>query len=976
MLITDVSSEWGKGAGALPPTRGRRLGVVFALVILSTFVMAPSHGRASDLRWAPPAPHKDRLIAVVPGNFPPQYIVDDRGRPSGFAVDVMNAVAALAGVKVEYRVAENWAEATDLLLSGEVDLMPNAGISPARREFLDYTPPLEAFSIVFFARDASHFPNGLDDLAGRPIGVERTNVAYRLLKNRTDLVLDPHDSHQGTLFDLLAGRVDAIVGPAPVIRRIAADANVENRIRQIGEPLVEIKRAIAVRKGDTQLLNLLVPAVQSFTQSKAYQAIYVKWYGEPEPYWTVARTIWTGGALMLAVLIPLALRHHLMALKLNRQLRRSQSRLANAQRIGNIGNWDWDVVTGEVTWSDQVYRIVGLEPGAIEPSYDAFLQCVHPDDRQRVHKASEKSLQDRSPYAVGFRVVLPGGEERYVHEQGEVRHGAGRKPIRMVGTIQDVTEQKKSEEALQMSKARLEGILDIAPEAVISVDENQSIVLFNKGAESIFGYSAEEMLGRPLDLLLPEGRRDKHHRHFEAFMRSPEDARLMNLRGDVKGRKKDGTEFPAAASISKLKQYGEHIYTVMLHDITEEMRARQRIMELARFPDENPSPVLRVTEDGEVLYANTAARDSGAFFGDSDGDKLTDDLVEVVREVAAAGTRKEIELPLDDRVFSLMIKPVSEGAYINIYGRDVTEQETALRALRHGEKALQERVAQLEAAHQTLERQGADLVRFASDLQIARDEAETANRAKSQFLAAMSHELRTPLNAIIGFSQMMAGETFGPLGSPQYKGYIDDIQTSGQHLLDIINNILDLSKVESGADKLREEQVEVPKVVQDVVNLVNHLAEQAEVDLEIDLPGDLPSLRADDRKVKQILANLLSNAVKFTEPGGHVVVRAWCQPDSGFVFQVIDTGIGIAPDDIPKALSRFGQVDSDLNRKYEGTGLGLPLAKGLVEQHGGTLDLQSEVGVGTTVTVRFPASRVVSVEHDADPSDTPVREAG
>ncbi|MEE8189896.1 MAG: ATP-binding protein [Kiloniellales bacterium] len=246
----------------------------------------------------------------------------------------------------------------------------------------------------------------------------------------------------------------------------------------------------------------------------------------------------------------------------------------------------------------------------------------------------------------------------------------------------------------------------------------------------------------------------------------------------------------------------------------------------------------------------------------------------------------------------------------------------------------------------------------------ARDLAETANRAKSEFLAAMSHELRTPLNAIIGFSEIMKSETFGPVGSVKYRGYAEDINASGHHLLDLINDILDLSKVESGADELHEENIEAQTVLHSVRKLVQQRAENGGVELELDIPDDLPMLRADRRKLTQILVNLVTNAIKFTNAGGHVTVRSWCEAQSGFMFQVVDTGIGITAEDIPKALLQFGQVDSDLNRRFEGTGLGLPLAKTFVELHGGSLDLQSQVGVGTTVTLRFPSQRIIRPRQD------------
>ncbi len=261
-------------------------------------------------------------------------------------------------------------------------------------------------------------------------------------------------------------------------------------------------------------------------------------------------------------------------------------------------------------------------------------------------------------------------------------------------------------------------------------------------------------------------------------------------------------------------------------------------------------------------------------------------------------------------------------------------------------------------------------------LTTAKEQAELADRAKSEFLASMSHELRTPLNAIIGFSEIIQDETFGPVGSVKYRDYAKDINDSGQHLLSLINDILDLSKIESGTDELHEDKIEIPEIIRSVLMLVRQRAEQGRINIELELADQLPALLADERKLKQMLVNLLANAIKYTDAGGKVTLKAWCRMDSGHVFQIIDTGIGIASEDIPKALSRFGQVDSDLNRQYEGTGLGLSLTKALAEQHGGVLDLQSEVGVGTTVTVRFPAERIVCSPRDIIAEDAADRNAG
>jgi PAS domain S-box-containing protein len=245
------------------------------------------------------------------------------------------------------------------------------------------------------------------------------------------------------------------------------------------------------------------------------------------------------------------------------------------------------------------------------------------------------------------------------------------------------------------------------------------------------------------------------------------------------------------------------------------------------------------------------------------------------------------------------------------------------------------------------------------DLLAAKEQAVLANRAKSEFLANMSHELRTPLNAILGFSEVIQGQAFGPVGHAKYLEYASEINGSGQHLLGLINDILDLSKIEAGKTELHEVDVDVAKTIRSCIVLVKERAKEGDVELERILGSDLPRLLADERKLKQILINLLSNAVKFTPPGGKVTVGAWVDFNDGYVFQVTDTGIGISRDDIPRAFAPFSQIDGDLNRKYDGAGLGLPLTKVLAESHGGSLELESEPGVGTTVTVRFPGQRIV-----------------
>src|SRR6185312_10945420 len=219
-----------------------------------------------------------------------------------------------------------------------------------------------------------------------------------------------------------------------------------------------------------------------------------------------------------------------------------------------------------------------------------------------------------------------------------------------------------------------------------------------------------------------------------------------------------------------------------------------------------------------------------------------------------------------------------------------------------------------------------------------------------------SHELRTPLNAILGFSDILQSESFGPVGNPRYREYAQSIHASGAHLLGLINDILDLSRLDSGHLELVREPVDLAALAEDCIQDVSALAEREGIALACEVEPVL--VIADCRRLKQMLLNLMSNAVKFTPSGGRVTLAARLD-GGGFSIAVSDTGIGMATEHIPKALERFGQVDSSLSRKYEGTGLGLPLTKALAELHGATLAIESEPNAGTTVTIRFPSDAIL-----------------
>jgi len=252
------------------------------------------------------------------------------------------------------------------------------------------------------------------------------------------------------------------------------------------------------------------------------------------------------------------------------------------------------------------------------------------------------------------------------------------------------------------------------------------------------------------------------------------------------------------------------------------------------------------------------------------------------------------------------------------------------------------------------------LKRREEDLSRAMEQAQQASRAKTEFLANMSHELRTPLNAIIGFSEIMLGELFGPLGQPRYVEYAKDMHYSGQHLLTIINALLDVAKIEAGQMELDERTTDIAALIDDCLPFVREKVVTGHLVLSVEVPAGLPQLSLDPGRMRQVLLNLLSNAAKFTGPGGSIRISAGRSPAGGITLAIADTGIGMNAAEVLVALQPFRQVDNALSRRYEGTGLGLPLAQRLTELHGGTLRIESTPGQGTTVTVFLPPERMLA----------------
>ena len=536
-------------------------------------------------------------------------------------------------------------------------------------------------------------------------------------------------------------------------------------------------------------------------------------------------------------------------------------------------------------------------------------------------------------------------------------------------------------------------ILNAAGEGIFGLDVEGRTAFINPAGARMIGWQPEELIGkRPHDIM--------HHTHLDGAPYPLEECPTqIAIRGGVAQTvsdevywRKDGSSFPVEYTSTPILGEDSEVTgaVVVFRDITErkrdelEQRGRSRVLELLASgaalhevlanlievveevqPDMRCS-ILLVDKDATRLSLAAAPSLPAEFNKAVDGmpigpgvgccgaavysgerviasDISTNPNWADYRDLAAqAGLRACWSEPIGSPEEIL-------GTFAIFYSEPRVPDDEALELIKtaaHLAEIAVKRKRSVEALHR------------------AKEEAELANRSKSEFLANMSHELRTPLNAIIGFSEVITKQLFGLVGSQRYVDYAKDIYDSGVHLLDIINDILDVSKAEAGKLQLHETTVNVESAVTAALRLLKERADNGRVKLTTAIAPNLPPIWADDRIMKQILINLLSNAVKFTPAGGTVTVEAGLEPGGDMALLVRDTGIGISEADLPSVMIPFSQVESSLSRKHAGTGLGLPLVKSLVELHDGSFELNSCEGEGTTAVVRLPRGRVLDSAAD------------
>jgi PAS domain S-box-containing protein len=614
--------------------------------------------------------------------------------------------------------------------------------------------------------------------------------------------------------------------------------------------------------------------------------------------------------------------------------------------------------SGRVVRANAAYGVLcGI--GENELVSRAFAQVFPPDDRNRAHELLRAAGAGETQAPIILKLRHSDGQHRRVLiTAGAFSDASGR--LFLVVAANDVTERERQEERLRESEQRLRQAQRIAGIGWWTIELTSGRVVWSDTLYDIWGWD-------PGSMPTLESWRASIHPDDRARLNDGDPTDGPDSTREYRIIRPDGTERHVREEFTRSRDDNDQTTRLfgIIQDVTE-LRQNERALadskaRLRAVLDVAVTGIIVHDEKGRIQLFNPAAEQ---LFGYRAAEAKGLTIATLIPPMPCAAltnppnqgvAREVIARTRDGRTFPAYLalgdyiddgKSMSVGVLMDISDQKRREQE-------------------IFQARDRLEQQAADLSVLARKLDQARREAEearglaeAASRAKSEFLAHMSHELRTPLNAILGFSEIMDQEYFGPLGSPRYTEYNRNVLDSARHLLSLINDILDLSKIEAGRYELEEEQVDLSRIIEPVVRLVRERALRKDLSLRSEIEP-LPIVMGDERALKQILINLLTNAVKFTERGGEIEVSGRQDANGEIVLAVRDTGIGIAEDQIPKVLEPFGQARNAYMAGESGTGLGLPITRSLVNLHGGSLSIDSTLGVGTTVTIRLPALRVV-----------------
>ncbi len=463
----------------------------------------------------------------------------------------------------------------------------------------------------------------------------------------------------------------------------------------------------------------------------------------------------------------------------------------------------------------------------------------------------------------------------------------------------------------------LEAVFAVAPDALVTIDAAGTVLAWNEAAQRLFGWPAGEILGQNVSALMPEAVANRHDGFLAAYLATGK-RKMIGARNEVMARRRDGTLVPVEICVSEHALLGARRFTAVIRDAIELGHAERHVKDLAKLPGENPDPVFRVANNGTLLWANASSQLLLEDWHCALGERLPRFLREVIQNAIDSGRRRELEVTVGERTFHLRCAPVADEGYVNVFGADITHRK-----------------------------------RMELDLARAMEAAEGASRAKNEFLASLSHEIRTPMTAIVGYAELIL-EMDHP--AAERAAWLTALRRSADRLLRLLADVMDLARIESGRLEVHRSDCHLAALLAEVESFARGRAAEKGLELAVEPRGPLPErIRTDAVRLRQMLRDLLDNAVEFTSRGGVRLEVELERPAGGaplLRFDVADTGIGMEPQRIARALEPFAPGAGPGDPRLESVGLGLAIASRLSRMLGGEVEVESRPGVGTRVQLR------------------------
>ncbi len=911
---------------------------------------------------------KQRIIVGVLENWPPQYMTDPNTRePIGFAVDTIREVARLSELDIQYEVFKEWPVLNQALREKRIDVIPNMGIIEEREKIFDYTIPVETTTIMFFVRETSTDINSEIDLVGRPVSVVETNKGRFLLEQKGGYIVNIYQSFDEALMSLLSGISDGFVYPDPPFMSILDQYGLIDRVKAVGEPLFEVKRAIAVHKGNSELRNKLNDSVKVLMSSAEFKEIYSKWYGQKTPFWNVKRVAVIMGIFVSLTGLALLTWRFYSVMKLNKRLlvqtqkrdlaekalHTSQEDLIESQRIAHVGSWRLDVSTNQVIWSEELYKMYGFDPAFPPPPYTEHQKLFTPESWHKLSTALNRTKERGIPYELELETTRRDGSHGWMWVRGEALFNTSGEITGLRGAAQDITERKLAENSLVETELRYQALFENMTAGFVLfevVQDDQGapvdlvILAANQGFELTTGLKLPEVIGKRFLHVLPDVKNDS--------------ADWIGTYGNV-----------ALTGVSRqFDQESEHLgiyYSIIAYqagpkqcavtfiDITDRKMAVKERERLLTAIEQTDDMVIITAPDGKIQYVNPAFESvTGYTQADVRGQnprllssgKQDQAFYRGLWETLARGNvwkgrmvnkRKDGTLYTEEST----ITPVkdSKGRLVNYVSvkRDITEYMRISEEKNRLEKQL-----------------------------IQAQKMESVGR----LAGGVAHDYNNISSIIIGFSEL-ALEKVDPDG-PLHDALME-IFRAAKRSTDITRQLLAFARQQTIAPQI----LDMNDTIESMLKMFRRLIGE-DIDLAW-LPGaEIGLVKIDPSQVDQILANLCVNARDAIADVGKVTIETmninfdetYCATHADcvagdFVSLIVsDTGSGIAP----KTLEHIFEPFFTTKDMGKGTGLGLATVYGIVRQNDGFINVYSELGKGTAIKVYLPRYTGHALEAQAE----------